>query len=236
MLADVPENPTPTPPPDQRPLAPGLTMGGGARGAPAGQQYAPPTESGFAAHEATDDPYAGVLDAVHRTWSAALDEPAPQDTAGQGRAEPDLGPEQHQPTPFHDDLKETTAVPQWTDTAASVGKQYGVPTDVALALIATTSKGDPAAQLAGGRAVGLAGVPLHNFSPDQDPTDPATNLGVALGKLAQLHAQTGDWDKAATRLFGAADQQGNPKDLGNGVSGFAYRDQFKAARRRYGAA
>lgn len=229
MLADVPENPTPTPPPDQRPLAPGLTIGAGQ----AGQQYAPPTESvtgrpgPFAAHEATDDgPYAGVIDQVHRTWSAALDEPSAQDAS-------ERGPDQDQPTPFHDDLTESTAVPRWTDTAASAGKRYGVPTDVALALIATTSKGDPAAQLAGGKAVGLAGVPLHNFAPDQDPTDPEANLDVAFGKLARLHRRTGDWDTAALLNFGAADPSGNPTDLGGGVDGFRYLAQFKAARRRY---
>ena len=84
------------------------------------------------------------------------------------------------------------------------------------------------------KAVGLAGVPLHQFGQGQNPTDPETNLSTAFGRLKELHAETGDWDKAATRLFGAADRQGNPRVLGPGADGFQFQQRFRSARQRFG--
>lgn len=228
MFSDIAATPR-TPPPNERPppsrgvpRMPGMPpMPAGPPSGAAGPSDAPPTDDG---------PYAGVLDAVHQTWAAALDEPqgpaeqaAPLGGAASG-------------TPFGDDLRHGATVPAWSDLVSRVGAPVGVPTDVGLAFIERTSGGDPNAELAGGAAVGLAGVPLQAMrarAPQADPRDPEANLQVALGQLAKLHQETGDWDKAALRLYGAADRQGNPRQIGP-VDGHEWMAAFKAARRKYG--
>lgn len=213
MLVDTPENPQPTPPPTERPLPTAPTTGLFGAAPP---QYAPPP----------DDPAEGALDEVHRAWSAALG-----DEGGPDQGQQAAGPA---PTPFGDDLRTGAAVGQWKPAAERISQAAGVPPDVTLALIHSVSGGDPGAKLAGGQAVGLAGVPLARFAPGQDPSDPATNLGVALGQLKTAYQRTGDWTKAALAATGYGDQNGEPRVVGNGVDGFSWQDKFNAARRRYG--
>ena len=89
MLVDLPSNPTPTPPPTERPVPTGAPDG------QVGHQYAPPAEPEM-------DVYSNTLDEVHRIWSNALDEPTmPQAPSAQGPKD----------TPFHDELARLVRMP-----------------------------------------------------------------------------------------------------------------------------
>lgn len=167
-----------------------------------------------------NDPFAGVLDLVDSNWATALGEQSKQDDTPKTTA-------------FYDRLTGDGRMARWHDLAREVGTKHGVPRDVVLGLIEAESGGDPAYQAAGGRVVGLAGVPKERFLDGEQADDPGTNVNRAVSRLAALYAKTGDWTKAAVKNYGAADDDGNPAYVAPGVDGHAYAKKFEQARRRY---
>src|SRR5438132_14351612 len=165
-----------------------------------------------------DDPYAGVLHHVRAQWDGLLGTPEPEKPSDPA---------------FLDYMRSQQSAPSWEPLADKVGSAYGVPSDVARALVLAESNGDPQFKTAGGKVVGLGGEPAHSFLPGEDPMDPETNLRRAFSRLAYNYAQTGDWTKAALRRYGAATPDGSPSFLGGGADGYKYQQAFEAARRRY---
>jgi hypothetical protein len=174
-----------------------------------------------------ENPFDDVLERVERDWSTAIDE-GPVAGGAPARPPPPAPPR----TPFADHVIEGQSVGRWRDLAGAVGGRLGVPTDVALALVQTVSGGRPDYQAAGGRAVGLAGVPTA-LAPGVDLRDPTANLTTALARLRSAHDRLGDWDRAALAATGFGDARGEPRVLGEGVDGFRFRDRFRAARQQH---
>lgn len=166
-----------------------------------------------------DDTFDGVFHHVNAQWDGLLG----------SKPEPKQGGD----TGFLSYMRSQQNAPTWEPIADKVAGEYGVPPDVAKAVVIAESDGDPSFKTAGGKVVGLAGEPRDRFLPGEDPSDPETNLRRAFSRLAYEYGQTGDWDRAVTKRFGASDGQGNPTYLGGPSDGFQYLKRFQAARRRY---
>jgi hypothetical protein len=175
-----------------------------------------------------ESPFDDVLERVERDWATAID----AGSAPAGPGSPDTGAPQAPRTPFADHVLTQSDVGRWRGLSSEVGRRLGVPDDVGLALVETVSGGRPDYQAAGGRALGLAGVPVDQ-APGVDLRDPTANLTTAFARLRSAHDRLGDWDRAALAATGFGDETGAPRVLGQGVDGFSFRDRFRAARRQH---
>jgi cell wall-associated NlpC family hydrolase len=109
------------------------------------------------------------------------------------------------------------SIERWQPLVHSVANETGVPWSVLDALLAVTSGGNPIARGPDG-AIGLVQVDPRRWADSQLPAagdlwDPALNLRVAAGILAQLYEQFGSWDAAAGIYLGSLDQTAQPVGL-----------------------
>ena len=108
------------------------------------------------------------------------------------------------------------SVIKWLPQVQKIAAEYGVPLEMALAVMSNESGGDPKATSAynpgSGTAKGLYQTLDLHYQPGQDPYDPETNMRAGLKFMGDMYKKFGTPEKAMAAYFGgpgAIDAQGN---------------------------
>ncbi len=202
-IVDLPAGDTSPPPPAVNPPEPpggaGGVLGGGVSSGPDGTStpivVATATQSpsiATAPAASTQTPRPTMTPAVAPTATAP---PRPTSTAAVARS-----------TPVTVEIRLDDAVLRFLPELRVAASETGVPTEILAGVVRVESNGDPNL-IAAGRGRGMTGVSEADLSAQGVPMDvwhdPSTNLTAGGRVLATLFAQTGSWDGALERYFGA---------------------------------